>query len=260
MEEETITKRLTRKEKRLLRRQGKNPENIQEKLNFNLKHFEPLTENQKLTYKSYETGKHLFLCGSAGSGKTFLSLYLALKEVLEGNNKSSRTKIVIVRSAQSSKDIGYLPGSHKQKLEVYESAYKNICTELFGRGDAYEYFKQKGIIEFHPTSFLRGMTLENSIIIVDEFQDMCWNEITLISSRVGKNSRIIYSGDLRQTDLKFDRDRKGHIVFANIIKTLPSIETIEFTERDIVRSGFCKEWIIACSKYEQNNGVSLLNM
>lgn len=252
------TKKLTRKEKRLLKQNKNGNTANQEKLNFQLKTIEPLTRNQKEAFEGYASGKNLLLLGSAGSGKTFLSVYMAIKEIMNGSEEYN--KIYICRSAEPSKNVGFLPGTLKEKAKVYEAPYQSIFSELFGRGDAYEYLKSKNVVEFITTSYIRGITLNDCIVIVDEFQDMCWNELNVISSRIGRNSKIIYSGDLKQTDLKFEKDRMGHRLFVNIIKTMPSVKCVYFTEEDIVRSGFCKEWIMKCNEYERKNDISLLNM
>jgi phosphate starvation-inducible PhoH-like protein len=158
------TKRLTRKEKRILR-QNNQKGHIQEKLNFNLKHIEPLTNNQKLSFEAYQAGKNLMLHGIAGTGKSFISMYLGLNQILSEN--SSYKKLVIVRSVVPTRDMGFLPGNSKEKAKVYEAPYYAISTELFGRSDSYEYLKSKNLVEFISTSFIRGITLNDCIIVVD---------------------------------------------------------------------------------------------
>ena len=155
-------KRLTRKEKRILKQNGNI--NIQEKINFNLKHIEPLTENQKNSFEAYHQNKNLMLHGIAGTGKSFVSMYLALNQILSEN--SIYKKLIIVRSVVPTRDMGFLPGNSKEKARVYEAPYYAICTELFGKSDAYEYLKSKNLIEFISTSFIRGITLNDCIIIL----------------------------------------------------------------------------------------------
>lgn len=219
---------------------------IQSALNFELRDIKPITDNQRLTFESYEDGYNLFLHGSPGTGKSFLSLYLSLKEVLD-NKDNDIYKIVIIRSAQPSKNIGYLPGSEQQKMAVYESPYVSICTELLGRGDAYEILKQKGIIEFHSTSFLRGLTFDNACIIIDEAQNSSFMELKTVLTRVGDNSRVIVCGDIYQDDLTSERfnEQSGLPKLKTIFDLIPSMETIEFSVDDIVRSGFVKSFIEA---------------
>lgn len=246
MEEEHTTRRLTRKEKRLLRQQGKSQENYQEKVNFVLKHIEPLTDNQRLTFQNYNTGKQLMLLGSAGSGKTFLSMYLALREIMMGSEQYK--KLIICRSAEPSKNVGFLPGNLKEKTKVYEAPYQAICTELFGRGDSYDYLKSKGVIEFISTSYIRGITLDNCIVIVDEVQNLIWNEAYATVTRLGNNCRIIFCGDYRQSDIRNlhrEDTRKDDILkFVDVIERMSSFKTVEFTHDDIVRSATVKEFII----------------
>jgi phosphate starvation-inducible protein PhoH and related proteins len=234
------TKRLTRKEKRILRQTGKVPN--QEKLNFNLKHFEPLTKNQRLSFEAYDLGKNLMLHGIAGTGKSFISLYLSLKQVLTENSQYKR--VVIVRSVVPTRDMGFLPGNSKEKAKVYEAPYYAICTELFGRGDAYEYLKSKGVIEFISTSFIRGITLNDTIIVVDEIANMTLHELDSVITRVGKNCKIIFSGDFRQSDFQKQQDKNGLMDFMRIIERMKSFVFIDFDEQDIVRSAMVKDYII----------------
>lgn len=212
---------------------------------FELKEIYPITDNQAHTFNSYNDGDHLFLHGCAGTGKTFISLYLALKEVIMG--KSKRNKVVIIRNAQSSKDIGFLPGNEKQKLEVYEAAYKAICAEIFDRGDAYEILKQKKIIIFGGTSFLRGTTIEDAIILVDEVQNQRYQELRTVLTRTGDHSRIIMCGDTKQDDLTSERfkEASGLRDMMKVFNKMDAMTTIEFGLDDIVRSGFVREFLVA---------------
>jgi phosphate starvation-inducible protein PhoH len=238
------TRRLTRKEKRVLRQNGKAIP--QEKLNFNLKHFEPLTKNQRLSFDAYDSGKNLMLHGIAGTGKSFISMYLSLKQVLTEN--SPYKKVVIVRSVVPTRDMGFLPGNSKEKAKVYEAPYYAICTELFGRGDAYEYLKSKGVIEFISTSFIRGITLNDTIIIVDEVANMTLHELDSVITRVGKNCKIIFSGDFRQSDFQKQQDKNGLMDFMRIIERMKSFVFVDFNEQDIVRSSMVKDYIITKDK------------
>lgn len=233
-------RRLTRKEKRVLRQTGgKVP---QEKINFNLKHFEPLTKNQRISFESYDAGKNLMLHGTAGTGKSFISVYLALKQVLTENGPYK--KVVIVRSVVPTRDMGFLPGNSKEKAKVYEAPYYAICTELFGRGDSYEYLKSRGVVEFISTSFIRGITLNDTIIIVDEMANMTLHELDSVITRVGKNCRIIFSGDFRQSDFVKQQDKSGLMDFMRIIERMKSFVFVDFNEQDIVRSAMVKDYII----------------
>jgi phosphate starvation-inducible protein PhoH len=235
------TERLTRKEKRIQRQQGGREETVQRN-NLSLKHFEPLTANQKLTYQNFNN-KNLMLHGMAGTGKSFISLYLSLKEVIK--SESIYKKVVIVRSVVPTRDMGFLPGNNKEKAKVYEAPYYAICTELFGRGDAYEILKSRGLVDFISTSFIRGITLNDCIIVFDEIANLTLHELDSIITRVGKNCKIIFSGDFSQSDFTREQDRNGLKDFMRIIERMKSFEFIEFNENDIVRSAMVKEYIIS---------------
>lgn len=226
------------------------------KTSLTLKTFEPVTENQVRTFKSYQKQRHLMLYGVAGTGKTFVALYLALNEILR--TKSHYHKIIIVRSVVPSRDIGFLPGTVNQKAEIYELPYKDLCAELFGRSDAHEILKKKGVIEHLTTSFIRGTTLNNAIIIVDECQNMNDHELNTVATRPGDRSRIIFSGDIRQTDLSSSRDHSGLFDFMKIVKEMDTFDFIEFDINDIVRSGFVKDYIIKRTELEDKGLISTL--
>jgi phosphate starvation-inducible protein PhoH len=205
--------------------------------------FQPITDNQKKTYESYKQNKHLLLHGIAGTGKTFLSLYLALEEVLDPTTVYE--DIFIVRSVVSTRDIGFLPGDEQEKVSIYEAPYRSICRELFGIRDAYDSLKQQGNVKFMSTSFIRGITINNAVVIVDECQNLNFHELDSIITRIGKNSKIIFCGDYTQTDLTRENDKRGILNFMKILKSLKEFETIEFLIDDIVRSDFLKSYIIA---------------
>ena len=239
------TQRLTKRQQRLSEKGiAKSFPTIRQQ-HFELKHIYPITDNQVKTFNAYERGDNLFLHGCAGTGKTFISFYLALREVM--NQKSNCNKVVIIRNAQSSKDIGFLPGSEKEKLAVYEAAYKGICSELFHRDDAYDILKQKGIIEFHSTSFLRGTTIEDSIILVDEVQNQRYVELRTVLTRTGDHSRVILCGDTKQDDLTSERykESSGLRDMMKVFQRMDQMSTVEFEIDDIVRSGFVRDFIIA---------------
>jgi len=216
-------------------------ENHAEKNHFELRHIQPLTINQENVFDAYYAGANLMLHGYAGTGKTFLSSYLALREVL---HYETYKKVVIIRSVVPSRDMGFLPGTEKQKAEVYEQPYQEICDDLFGRGDGYKILKLKNLVEFTTTSFLRGMTFNDSIIIVDECENMSFQEIDTVMTRIGTNSRIIFSGDYRQTDLHKPHDKSGIRELMAISNRMSSFDHIEFSINDIVRSGVVREYII----------------
>ena len=209
----------------------------------------PLTTNQERLFKSYDEGKHMIAYGVAGTGKTFITLYNALKEVL--NENTPYEKIYIVRSLVATREIGFLPGDHEDKSSLYQIPYKNMVKYMFEMpSDAdfemlYGNLKQQETISFWSTSFLRGTTFDNSILIVDEFQNLNFHELDSIITRVGQNSKIMFCGDARQSDLTKMNDRNGIMEFINILRKMPSFDIIEFDVDDIVRSGLVKEYIIA---------------
>lgn len=218
-----------------------------------LKVIEPLTLNQKKFFDLYQHSKILLLHGVAGTGKTYIALYKALEEVLD--KPSLITKVVIVRSAVPSREIGHLPGDEKEKTEVYQQPYIEICENLFGRKDAFQRLQEQHNIKFMITSFVRGITLEDSVILVDEVQNMSDMELNSIITRVGKNSKIILCGDFRQTDLYKKSDMSGLKKFMVIADMMPSVRTIEFQISDIVRSQLVKEYLIARMAYEEQYGI-----
>jgi phosphate starvation-inducible protein PhoH len=222
---------------------------------FNLRTISPLTTNQELTFKSYEQGSNLMLHGVAGTGKTFISMYLALREILSGN--SPYEKIVVIRSVVPSRDMGFLPGSIKDKIKAYEEPYQEICDDLFSNGQGYNILKAKKLVEFTSTSFLRGMTFNNAIIIVDEFQNNSFGEINTVMTRVGENSKIIFCGDVRQSDLKKNEEKDGIRHFIEITKRMGGFDHIEFNQSDIVRSGLVKQYLIESTKYMDENNLNL---
>lgn len=215
--------------------------NIQSKqIGLMLNSIEPLTDNQTLVF---ESDNNLVMHGCAGTGKSFIGSYLALKDILD-NNLFNR--LIYIRSAVPTRDMGFLPGTDKEKAEVYEIPYKDICSELFSRDDAYEILKQKNIIHFMTTSFIRGTTMKDAVILVDECQNMSYHELDSIITRVGENCRIIFCGDFNQADLKGN----GIKDFYTVLKQMNEFDFIDFTIQDIVRSEFVKSYLVA--KYETN--------
>lgn len=239
-------KKLSRKERRRIQ----NGDSFEHRINFNLRDIKPLTLNQSRTYDYFNEGKNIMCHGMAGTGKTFISMYLSLKKVLI---KSEYKKIVIIRSVVPTRDMGFLPGSNKDKSRVYEQPYHAIFTELFDRADAYEYLKGRNIVEFITTSFIRGITLNDSIVIADECQNMDWGELTSVITRVGKNCRIIFCGDFRQSDFRFREEKSRHdiVSFMKCLKTMKDdFALVEFDKQDIVRSNLVKNFIIAADNLD----------
>ena len=210
---------------------------------------EPLTDNQKRLFTSYSEGKHLVAYGVAGTGKTFITLYNALCDVLDPTTPYD--KIYIVRSLVSTREIGFLPGDHEDKSYLFQVPYKNMVKYMFQMpSDAdfemlYGNLKAQETIKFWSTSFIRGTTLDNSIVIVDEFQNLNFHELDSIITRVGANTKIMFCGDATQTDLVKTNERNGIVDFMRILRSMVSFDVIEFGIDDIVRSGLVKEYIVA---------------
>lgn len=209
-------------------------------VNFDLKEIHPLTDNQGRVFDSYKNNKNIISYGSAGSGKSFVILYLMLNELLYAQNYE---KLIIIRSAQPTKDIGFMPGNERDKLSYYESPYYGIFTELFGRADAYEILKKKDLVEFQSSSFLRGTTFNNSLIFVDEYENLTFRESNTIITRVGQNSKICFAGDIKQVDINPRKDDIGFYDFMRIVERMEEFVCVEFTLEDCVRSGLVKSYL-----------------
>ena len=208
----------------------------------------PITDNQKKAFEAYQKGKNLFLYGAAGTGKTFVSLYLALQEVMK--NDTPYDTVYIVRSAVPTREIGFLPGDEEDKTALFQVPYQNMVKFIFEQPNEqafdglYDRLKNQGSLMFLTTSFLRGITLDNAIIIVDECQNLNFHELDTIITRVGQDSKIMFCGDFFQTDLVKSSDKSGLTQFMKILDAMEAFENIEFTIGDIVRSGFVKEYLI----------------
>jgi phosphate starvation-inducible protein PhoH and related proteins len=223
---------------------------------FRLKKIVPMTDTQSDVFDAYFENFNLFLYGCAGTGKTYISMYLALKEVLNPN--SPYRNVYIIRSSVPSRDMGFMPGKLQEKMAVYEAPYIHMLNDMFGRGDAYQVSTQKGVFEMISTSFLRGLTFENCIVIADEIQNCSFQELDTLITRIGNNTRLILCGDIEQCDLvKSKYDTTGLPHFHRIIDGMPSFEFIEFQPEDIVRSGFVKEYILQKRKIESSSDDSL---
>lgn len=218
-----------------------------------LRHIKPLNAAQESMFESYFQGNNIIAHGSAGSGKTFIALYLALNDII--NNKNGSSRIIIVRSAVQGREIGHLPGDILEKMAPYELPYKDIVHDLLGKHDAYDTMKSFGMIEFMPTSFVRGLTWDNAIVIIDELQNMNFHELNSVVTRLGENSKIIACGDCYQNDLHLQKfDQSGFNKFLEVARRSGAFDDILFTRDDIVRSGFVKKWITAL---EESNVISI---
>lgn len=212
-----------------------------------LRHIKPLTLAQEDFFRSFMDGQNIVAHGSAGTGKSFVGLYLALNEYFR--MESQIEHIIIVRSAVPTRQLGYMPGDLNEKTALYETPYRDIIGDLFGKRSTYDDMKEAGVIQFMTTSFVRGLTWDNAIVLVDEAQDCNAHELNSIMTRLGENSRIIVCGDTKQNDLIHSKhDVSGLDVFMKAATKMSSVSLVQFTHSDIVRSQFVKDWIVA---YEQ---------
>jgi len=218
----------------------------------------PVTDNQKRAFQEYKNNKNLFLYGAAGTGKTFITLYLALQEALR--NETKYDCVYLVRSAVPTREIGFLPGDEEDKTALFQVPYQNMVKFMFEQPNEqafsilYDRLKNQGSLMFLTTSFLRGITLDNAIIIVDECQNLSFHELDTIITRVGMDSKIMFCGDVFQSDLVKSSEREGLHHFMKILRGMDSFANIEFTLGDIVRSGMVKEYLISKIKKEQGDG------
>ena len=214
-----------------------------------MKKIEPLTDNQERFFDAYDDDKNIVAYGAAGTGKTFIALYNALRDVLDVNTPYD--KIYIVRSLVATREIGFLPGDHEDKSSLYQIPYKNMVKYMFEmQTDSdfemlYSNLKAQGTISFWSTSFIRGTTMDRAILIIDEFQNLNFHELDSIITRVGEDTKIVFCGDATQSDLVKSNEKNGIVDFMRILRLMPSMDIIEFGIEDIVRSGFVKEYLTA---------------
>ena len=209
----------------------------------------PLTDNQEKVFEAWDKSKNLFLFGCAGTGKSFITIYLALRDILD--EKTPYDKLYIVRSLVPTREIGFLPGDHEDKANLYQIPYKNMVRFMFNMPDdpsfemLYANLKQQDTISFWSTSFIRGTTIDNSIVLVDESENLNFHELDSIITRLGVNSKIVFAGDAAQTDLTKAHEKTGIMDFKKIIDDMDEFEGIEFGIDDIVRSGLVKSYLIS---------------
>ena len=212
---------------------------------------EPITDNQGVVFEYFKKEYHMVLSGSAGSGKTFLSMFLALEQVLDKDTPYD--KLIIVRSVVPTRDIGFLPGTKEEKEDVYTQPYVSIAHELFEDKGAYEKLVTQGALQFLTTSYIRGTTLRNAIVLVDEMQNLNFHELDSVITRVGENCRFIMCGDYYQTDFEKKNDKDGIVKFLNILDNMKRFKHVEFTWKDIVRSDLVREYIVTKEMLESNS-------
>ena len=208
----------------------------------NLSQFNPLTDNQRKAKNDWEhSANHLVLSGSAGTGKTFMGIHFAMEQILD--KETPYEQLVIVRSIVPSRDIGFLPGM-EEKLDPYKKPYQQLMTEIFSNKEAWSKLEQAGRVVFEPTSFLRGTSYHNAIIMVDEMQNLNFHELDTVATRVGNNCRMIMCGDYYQSDFVDKDEKNGILQFMRIVEDMAKFEITEFTWKDIVRSDFVREYIM----------------
>lgn len=216
-----------------------------------LRKYKPKTQNQEKLKQLYGKDLSLMCDGVAGVGKTYSVLNLAFEDILDENTPYE--KVIIVRSAVATRDIGFLPGNEDQKLEVLEKPYEGICRELFFKDvkSPYKALKHNGYLDFMSTSFIRGITVKNAIVIVDECQNLNYHELKSVITRIGENAKIFFCGDYAQSDLlKSKNDKTGIIKFKNILERMPSTDVVTFDKDDIVRGGLVSEFYLAEIEHE----------
>jgi len=212
----------------------------------------PITDNQKEVFSTWKKGLNQFLFGAAGTGKTFVSLYLALQEIMD--LKKPADKVILVRSLIPTREIGFLPGDEEDKSALYQVPYRNMVQFMFEMpneqafNSLYDKLKSQGSLYFLSTSFLRGLTFDNSIIIVDECQNLNFHELDTIITRVGQDSKIMFCGDFGQTDLIKNNEKNGLHDFMRILEEMKEFNCTEFNIGDIVRSGFVRSYLINKTK------------
>lgn len=215
-----------------------------------LQKIETVSDNQFNAFQYWKDGYNLNLIGSAGTGKTFLAMYFALDELRKKNHE----KIIILRSAVPTRDIGYLKGTYEEKIDQYSKPYQSIAAQLFNRKDAYDMLRERGLLIFETTSYLRGDTFDDSCIIVDEIENMTFHELDSVITRIGENTRVMFVGDGNQSDLRQQKDRNGMFAFLEILNEMPDeFATVEFNWEDIVRSDLVRKYIMTKESMESNS-------
>jgi phosphate starvation-inducible protein PhoH len=241
--EEIFEEGLSRSQIKKLKKGRKVKAPIQDHNHMVLRHIEPKTENQKKAFDLFNSGKNLMLHGVSGTGKTFIATYLAMREISKPD--AEQNKLIIVRSAVPSRDMGFMPGTLKEKSAMYEAPYQAHFADLYGRDDAYTLMKNKKSVDFITTSFVRGTTIDNAIVLIDEIQNFDSGECHSVITRLGNNSRLIVCGDYRQNDLAGKKGQESGLRdIYKILTSMKSVGTVDFQIEDCVRSGFLKEYLL----------------
>lgn len=251
-----MKQRLSRREKRQIEHGDLELCDVLKDKIFKVKTISPIGDNQTIAFEGWERGKNLLLTGTAGTGKSFIGAYLGLNTVF--SKPDVYEDLTIVRSAVPTRDQGFQKGSAQEKAAVYEMPYNSIFHDMSDAPKAYDTLKQKGLVKFITTSFIRGITLRNTVILIDEIQNMNAGELHSIITRVGKNTRVILCGDIRQNDLANNRQLSGFSDFVKVLNAMGSFTCVEFNRDDIVRSRFVKEYIIAKENLEDLGEIAIL--
>lgn len=204
--------------------------------------FEPRTEKQAVCQDIWKQGQNLVMNGSAGTGKTFVALCLALTAVFD--KETSYDEVIIVRSIVPTRDIGFLPGDEAEKKKAYAAPYIGILKEIVNEPDAWNNLVAAKKLRFESTSFIRGTTFNNAIVIVDEMQNLNFHELDSVITRIGSDCRFIMCGDYYQSDFTKAAEKRGLVDFMTIVDQLEKFETVEFKWQDIVRSGLVRDYIM----------------
>lgn len=220
----------------------------------NMRDIRPITDSQIEAYEQWDKGRNLILSGAAGSGKTFIALYLALQELIKNRKK----RLVILRSVVPTRDIGFLPGTQEEKEAAYLTPYIGVISEIFKNNPTlFTSFLKSGTVEFLTTSYIRGITLKDAIVVVDEFQNCNFHELDSIITRIGKGSRVIFSGDYYQSDFTNRKEKEGIGEFLKIIESLKHFKKIDFTWKDCVRSGMVRDYLMTKEKMIEDNAINI---
>ena len=219
----------------------------------NLLPIEAIGPAQTEAFAKYKENKNLFLTGSAGTGKTFVLLYLAFADVFD--DESPYDKVILIRSLLPSRDAGFHSGSLEEKANYYQAPYRQLVKFLFEMQSKDEFAAlwdlliEQESVEFQTTSFLRGQTFDNAIIICDEAQNLNFAELDTVMCRVGQNTKIMFSGDEAQTAFINNDDKEGMYNFQGILGEMEECEVIKFGIGDILRSGLCRSYLIAKEQF-----------